>query len=305
MIPAAADDQWLERAGLRYCYRVLPHGRPEFEPTLFLSGAFQTMDSWARFASLFAPHTTVLLMDPPGMGRSDLLPPEFGVDFLAACVHQLIDTERIDRINIVAASYGTPAAYRFAQLHPERVGRIVLAGTMKEIPDHLRDRVRETVDTALTGNRELLAQQVIDGLLCRDPLRAVDRRGVAERVLRSGLMRMSRTELRQYAFNTTRLLDHEPLELDKPVRGPKALVFTGEHDCFTIPERCREVAEAFESGLFTTVRRADHLLHIEQFEVVSALLMRFMRETLVDMAPGCGRITRTGPLEPPEHLLES
>ena len=281
-----AEDHWLERDGLRYCYRCLTHSDPRFTPTLFLSGAFQTMDSWARFANLFAPWTTVLLMDPPGMGRSDLLPAEFGVDFLAECVHQLVDTLRLDRINIVAASYGTPAAYRFAQRYPDRVEQIVLAGTMKEIPDHIRDRVEASVRTALAGNRRLLADQVIDGLLCRDPLLPVDRRAVAERVLRGGLLRMSDVELRQYAANTTRLLRHEPLDVRTLVRGPKALVFTGEHDCFTVPERCREIADAFERGMFTTVQRADHLLHLEQFDVVSALLLRFMQGHALDRPVG-------------------
>ena len=272
-----ADDRWLEHQGLRYCYRRLSHPHPQFTPTLFLSGAFQTMDSWGRFANLFAPYTTVLLMDPPGMGRSDLLPPEFGVDFLAECVGRLVDATGLDRINIVAASYGTPAAYRFAQLYPDRVEQIVLAGTMKEIPDHIRDRVEASVATALSGNRQLLAEQVVDGLLCRDPHLPIDRRAVAERVLRSGLMRMSDVELRQYAANTTRLLQHDPLDVRTRVKGPKALVFTGEHDCFTIPERCREVAAAFESGIFTTIPRADHLLHLQQFDLVGALLLRFMQ----------------------------
>src|SRR5918995_2742870 len=107
------------------------HPRPEFEPTLFLSGAFQTMDSW--------------------------------------------------RVNIIAASYGTPAAYRLAHLWPDRITRIVLGGTMRKIPHHVRDKVQQTVETALKGDRQRLAPQVIDGLLCRDPFLAVQRRRVAER----------------------------------------------------------------------------------------------------------------------------
>jgi pimeloyl-ACP methyl ester carboxylesterase len=291
---AAAGDQWLEREGLRYCHRVLRHPNPQFAPTLFLSGAFQTMNSWARFANLFVPYTTVLLMDPPGMGWSDVLPPEFGVDFLAGCVDQLVETHQFRRINIIAASYGTPAAYRFAQLHPDRVDRIVLVGTMKEIPGHIRQKVTASVATAMSGNRERLAEQVVDGLLCRDPHLAVDRRAVAERVLRSALLRMSDMELRQYAANTTRLLRHEALNLTQRVRGPEALVFTGEHDCFTLPGHCKEVADAFDSGLFTTVRRADHLLHLEQFDVVSTLFLRFMQGTLVDAPVGCGRLEACG-----------
>ena len=144
--PAAArpGDRWLEHDGLRFCHRVLHHPDPAFPPTLFVSGAFQTMDSWARFARAFQPHTTVVLVDPPGMGRSAVLPAEAGLDVLAACLHRVLDELGLAQVTVVAASYGTPAAYRLAQLHPDRVARVVLAGTMRQIPPHLRARVAAT-----------------------------------------------------------------------------------------------------------------------------------------------------------------
>ena len=279
--PAAVpsvSDRWLVHEGLRYCYRVLPHPRPAFEPTLFLSGAFQTMDSWARFARAFSPLTTVVLVDPPGMGRSDLLPQEFGIDYLAHTVRQLIDHLALDRINIVAASYGTPAAFRLAQLYPHRIARLALAGTMRAVPAHVREQVRETTVSALRGERDRLAQQVVDGLLCRDPNLPIARRHLAERVLRAGLTRMTDSELRKYATNTARLLDHPGLDLRHSISGLKALVFTGEHDVFTTPAACREVAAAFEDAVFTTIAEADHLFHIEQFDAVCTLLLSFMQD---------------------------
>src|SRR5688572_14549117 len=160
--PSSWREEWLAIDGLRYCYRVFPHTRPAFEPTLFLSGAFQTMESWARFARAFSPCTTVVLVDPPGMGRADPLPSHVGLDLLAEAVRGVIDHLALDRINLVAASYGTPAAYRLAQMYPSRVARIALAGTMKEIPAHVRERVRATTTAALRGDGELLAQQVVD-----------------------------------------------------------------------------------------------------------------------------------------------
>ena len=282
----------LERDGIGYHYRLMRHPTPEFAPTLFVSGAFQTMDSWARFARAFAPRTTVLLVDPPGMGQSDVLPSRYGLDFLAECLCHLVDAVDAERVNVVAASYGTPAALRLAQRFPDRVERVVLAGTMKEIPAHLSLDVRETVATALAGDRALLAAQVIAGLLCRDESLPVDRRALAARVLRSGIERMSDLELQQYAANTVRLLEHEPLDLSGVLQGPEALIFTGEHDCFTLPEYCREVAGAFEVSHFTTILRADHLFHVEQFQVVIDLLTEFMRGRLATDMRGCAPLVR-------------
>lgn len=266
--------------GLRFFHRVIRHPSPRFTPTMFISGAFQTMDSWARFAEAFAPHTTVLLVDPPGMGRSDTLPPDFGIDFLAGCLEQVLDENGIGRANLIAASYGTPSAYHLAATRPDRVDRIVLAGTMKELPGHLRTRIAGTVEMARKGMREALAHECADGMLCDDPERAIEKRKLAARVLRSGIVRMSDADLLNYAANTERLLNHEPLDLSIRIHGPQALVFTGEHDVFTYPDACREVASAFARVWFTTIRRADHLFHLERLDAVVSLILGFSARTL-------------------------
>lgn len=280
----------IEHAGVRYRYRVIEHPQPEFEPVLFVSGAFQTMDSWVRFARAFAPHTTVLLVDPPGMGASGVLPPEEGADFLAECLLGVLDDQGIARVNVAAASYGTPAAFRLAQLYPQRVKRIALAGTMKEIPQHLRPRVAESVMAGMRKDRDCLAEMVVEGLLSDEP-DLVDRHQLAERVLKCGVRKMNDLELAQYVANTRRLLMHGSMDLRRRIRGPEALVFTGEHDTFTTPADCMEVAGTFDRSWFTTILRADHLVHVEQFEVVVALLLRFMRGRLRTGQPGCSALT--------------
>jgi len=268
------------RAGLCYSYRVIEHPAPRFTPTLFVSGAFQTMDSWSRFARTFAPHTTVLLVDPPGMGGSDLLPADRGVDFLAQCLGQVLDECNLSRCSVVAASYGTPSAVLLAATRPQHIDRIVLAGTMRELPPHLRQRIAGTVELARRRDREGLARECVDGMLCHDPTKPIERRERASRILRAGIARMSDAELLKYAANTDRLLHHEPRDLSIAIAGPEALVFTGEHDVFTRPGDCREVASAFERAWFTTVRRADHLFHLQQPEAVVELIFRFVARTL-------------------------
>ena len=71
-------------------------------------------------------------------------------------------------------------------------------------------------------------------------------------------------------------------------------MFTGEHDPFTAPHEGRAVAEAFSRAWFTTIDRAGHLFHIEQFEVVLDLLLRFMQGELRGPAPGCGPLEWVG-----------
>jgi pimeloyl-ACP methyl ester carboxylesterase len=112
--------------------------------------------------------------------------------------------------------------------------------------------------------------------------------------MRSSITRLSDQGLRHYMANTERLLRLEEMGFEEPVRGTEALVFTGEHDSFTPPAACREIAEAFERGWFTTIRRADHLFHLERFDVVVKLLSRFMGGALGEPIEGCSPLIRIG-----------
>jgi pimeloyl-ACP methyl ester carboxylesterase len=236
------------------------------------------------------------------MGRSDPLPPDVGIDFLAECLEQVLDEHGVERANIVAASYGTPSAFELARRRPERVDRLVLCGTMSRLPPHRVERIAYTIELARRREREALADEVVSGMLCHDPTREIARRQAAVRVLRAGLLRMSDFDLDKYASNTERLLQHPPLDVRTGIAGPEVLAFTGEHDVFTPPEENRRVASAFARAWFTTVRYADHLFHLQRTDTVCALLFRFASRTLapcgvsgsrliepVDVVPGSAR----------------
>ena len=206
-------------------------------PVFFVSGAFQSMGSWKKFAEHFAQSTTVILCDLPGTGSSEVLPYQFGLDFLARRWPKSCANSGSRRVHVVAASYGSPIAYRFAQLYPEAVDRLVLGGVMKEIPGPSR------VHRPDPG---LVARAADDGLRAGgrgrpsllDPDKSVERRALARRLLIGQLERMSPADGERYIHNTMRLLTQPPLDLRKAPPVP-ALVFTGEHDVYTRPEHCR------------------------------------------------------------------
>ncbi|MEU7011324.1 hypothetical protein [Streptomyces sp. NPDC046332] len=48
---------------------------------------------------------------------------------------------------MLAGSYGSAIAYEIARRHPDRVGRMVLVGTMTAIPDHAQVAMRRLRNT--------------------------------------------------------------------------------------------------------------------------------------------------------------
>jgi len=278
-------NQPLELDGFRYGYRLLrPPGPDTGPPVVIVSGALQSMDAWGRYAGHFSRLTSVALLDLPGCGRSDVLPWNYGLDFLAEALRVLFDVASLDRAFLVAASYASPAAYRFAQRHPERVAGLALGGLMREIPEPYWLPTAYALMLLEEGQQEDFAREVAAGLLCRDPRRPVQRQRLAQRVLTSRIRRMGKHEQQCCIHNTRRLLYHPPLDLDNPPPVP-ALVFTGEHDPYSKPEHCRKVAEAFDDGVFAAIPGADHLFHIERVDETLALLDAFYQERVVTPGP--------------------
>ncbi|KAA1395906.1 4,5:9,10-diseco-3-hydroxy-5,9,17-trioxoandrosta-1(10),2-diene-4-oate hydrolase [Aeromicrobium ginsengisoli] len=101
-------------------------------PLVMLHGGGPGASAWSNFGSAlpgFAADFRTLLIDQPGFGQSEK-PPVVGnyFRFAAEAVKDLLDELGIERIHLLGNSLGGGTAARFALLHPERVGRLVLMG---------------------------------------------------------------------------------------------------------------------------------------------------------------------------------
>ena len=280
-------DVRLNCSGYNYYYRVIEGKSNNFEPTFFISGAFQNMDSWKRFVNAFSNETTVILADLPGIGKYDIISDSVPLDFFSEAIYKIIEDIGIGKVYLVSASYGTPLAYMFTKNYPELVSKLVLAGTMKEIPFHMRDKILYSVELAEKNLMDEFAWFAThNGLLCLDPEKYIVRRELALRVLNAELKNMTRLETEKYIMNTNRLLSLQSIDINNSP-NVSTLVFTGEFDIFTLPEYCKEIASSFSDAIFTTIKNADHLFHIERFDTTLEMLMRFVKDLPLEKIEGC------------------
>ena len=257
-------------------------------PLVFVSGTFHNNESWHRYARQFGKKRTVILAELPGTGEAGYLPERYGMDFLAGALRHILDEERMARIHLVASSDGTVVAYRLAQLYPDRLASLVLAGTMSELPSHTRPRVNSSLASLQKGEMDDFASNWVNTLMCPDPGKTIVNRRLAESVLRTDLVRMPGAARAKYVSNAQRLLRHS-MDLNE-APNVRVLVFTGEHDEFTHSNDCREIAMAFPSAVFTTIQDADHLFHIERFDTTAALLDQFINEEPLEGIPATNAI---------------
>lgn len=270
------SDIKLRLKGFRYFCRYIENPASQYDPMVLLSGAFQNMDSWKNFTKVLSKDFSVVLIDLPGSGKSDFLPYQFGGDFLVEAINNMFNHLGIQKANIIAASYGTPTAFNFAAKYPEKVAHLIMGGVMKEMPEERVKDVERIYQYEQQGDLKAFARETTKLLLNCDECNNVKRSSLVKRVMECSLSRISKADTKNMAENTRRILHHGALDLKKAA-GVPTLVYTGEYDHFTKPEYCREVAGYFKKAIFTTVKKADHLFHIEQTKTVIEMGIRFVK----------------------------
>ena len=266
-----------------YRCRIVENAAPVTEPVIVLGGAFQDMYAYQRLEARWAASATVISVDLPGSGAADVLPGSYGFDFLTSALVDLLDRLALSRVNIFGASYAVPIAYGLAQEHPERVARLALVGAAPVYPPEQRAALQAMADALESGDADAYARMSIAALLSPGE-REIHKRAVVTRVLARTMGSVTQAGIPRHLASTRRVIDWPGLR-PGGVRDVPALVFTGEHDSLTVPDLGREVAATIAGSVFTLIRGADHLCHLERPLEMSQLLERFFTDQPLDDLP--------------------
>ncbi|MGP3632592.1 alpha/beta fold hydrolase [Streptomyces sp. 24-1644] len=266
--------------GLRYGYRVLPRTTPDAgpgtEPVIVLGGALQGMFGWPQMDDHLGPFADVVTADLPGMATADPLPPGPAADTLVDAVTGIIDSLDAPRVNLFGFSYGAAIAFGCARRDPGRVARLVLGGVPAHIGEAQRGYWRRATERLAEGDTEGFARLAADGLMCLDPERPVHRRELARRYVRRSFLH-ALTHSPHAPETLRRALGDRP-DFAGGLSGVPALVFAGEHDTVTSPERQRAFAATIEGSRFLTIDRSDHWVVLERPDDVAELVTRFFTD---------------------------
>lgn len=279
-IPATTDKHRL--AGYTFWSRRTRAETPRLDPVVLVGGALHRKEDWGRVEQGLLAFADVICPDLPGWGQADLLPPYLGPDIPAQALVRLLDDLGIERVNLFAGSYGSSVGYRLAQTHPERIARMVLAGTMGVIPEASRPMMRAAVALAESGPREHFGPAAVDALMSPHP--DIAAKAVVHRVLSMRFGAADEEDLAKFVANTHRLLARDLIDTSVPPAVP-TLFTTGEHDTLTPPALCRELAFSCPESWYVELARADHLIHLERPNELVDLMARFFAEEPLDGLP--------------------
>ncbi len=239
-----------------------------FWPSLLMTG-----DMWRAQGEYFADRCHVILVDPPGHGRSQKLTAQFTFDECARCVADILDAFGIERTHFVGNSWGGMIGGTFAATHPDRIGSAVLMNC-----------------TATTAG---LRQRIEFGLLLRVAgLMGRIRPPVTRSVLKAFLgptTFSTRPDVVAYVRETVEALDVKSAGwavksiVDRPdqrslfanISTPVLVVGGAEDATFSLPETLA-MAEARPGAAVAVLEGVAHLAALENPPLVNKLIEGFV-----------------------------
>jgi pimeloyl-ACP methyl ester carboxylesterase len=248
------------------------------------------MRSWTKYITYFIGSSNVIIADLPGAGDADTMKiGEFNLYTLAEMVDEIICRTNSDKVDIIAASYGAGIAYSFARNYPDKVNHLTVAGVISKLPEETKIKIERSVEYLKNNEMRLFSNLMIESLLNSKYKSKILNYGIIERLLRYQFNSLSSNEKEKYIHNAHHLLSQSEIEV-KPLSEIKKLVVTGEYDILTEPQSGREIASILSNCIFTTIKNADHLFHLEQLETTLALIKGFFQEVPLESLPGINRV---------------
>jgi len=277
--------------GFNYYCLIKNSVNTKCNPIIMLSGAFQDVKSWSKYIEKFNSLSTIIIIDLPGSGKSDILPYHYEFDFLVSVLFDLFNKLNIKKAEMMTASYSTPIGFLFSEKHPELISHLILIGTMKEFPKHMVDSAEKTFTQIEKGNIDSFSKDIVSILMNFKKKDKIKKYDAVEKILYNKIKSMDEKDKYRYIENTKRLIYHSKINFNFTFNVP-VLVFTGEYDFFTTPKFCKDIAKLFNNSIFTTIKDSDHLCGIEQFEPTMSLMTNFLTDNHIKAIEGCNNIEK-------------
>lgn len=136
-------------------YETHGTGKPLILIPGFASGAW----TWFCQTEELAKNFRVITFDPRGIGQSGNDATNLSLETFVEDVVQILDDLKIEKVNVLGASFGGFVALEFALRFPERVGKLILACTTAGGKNHVRPDIE--ILRSFTRNPEFsLGEQI-------------------------------------------------------------------------------------------------------------------------------------------------
>ena len=260
--------------GRKLYYEV--HGEAPGVPLVLVMGMGGSCRGWLPLqVPELSQHFRTVIFDHRGTGQSEDSGESFTTVDLADDVDGLLGELGIERAHVLGAFMGGMVVQELALRHPERVDRIVLAGTYAR-PDAKRRLLLELWRDLARGGAAIDAL-VRERLLWTLQDETLEQTDLIESMV--SFFTRDDTPLTEdvFARQCEACLGHDTADRLREVRA-RSLVVCGRRDQLTPPSFHRELADEIPDSHLVTIHYGGHLVMVESAEQWNRLVVQFLND---------------------------
>lgn len=243
-------------------------------PVVMLHGFASSLETWTAVLPAVAKSHRVIALDLKGFGWTDRPEGDYSPEAQARLVWALLDQRKVQRVSLVAHSWGSSVALAMALQQPERVDKLALYDAWvyaEQLPTMFLWSRAHGVGEALFG---LYYDQRPDEKI---KLAFYDQRFVTQQLVDDVERALDRPGTTAAALAAVRGMDYAPLQARyRSLRKP-ALLLWGREDRVTPVDVGERLARDLDAKL-VVYPRCGHFPMIEAAEQSNAELVRFLED---------------------------
>jgi 3-oxoadipate enol-lactonase len=261
---------YAHHGGIALYYEL--HGTSGSPPLLLIAGRSTDHTGWRPQIDQFRESFRVLVFDHRGVGRSDTPEDGYTTQEMARDTLAVMSHAGIERAHIVGASMGGYIAQELTLLAPDRVGALVLAGTVTHTDSWMRNIW--ALSEALATRDELREARVRQSLLFSFSPDFLNQPEQLERLIQQGLQQPSTQSPPGRRGHLAACASHDTRKRLMAIRAP-TLVLAGEYDLLVPVARVYELAQSIPNAQFR-VLPGGHAFMTEEPEPFNAAVRSFL-----------------------------
>jgi pimeloyl-ACP methyl ester carboxylesterase len=269
------------------CYQIMPfatihnlvffyeiHGPQSAPPLVLIAGRSSDHSAWLPNLRVLCKKYRVLVFDHRGVGQSSMCAPGYTIRDLAADTFALMRRVGFERAHVVGSSMGGYIAQEMALLEPQRIGALVLAGTVAHTEPWLNNVWTMTANLAADeAQRETRVR--LSMLLSFSP-DFLSRAGMLESLVEYGVNKPSQQTIEGLHGHIAACRSHDTRGRLNAITIP-TLVLAGDQDVLMPLARVRQLAELIPGAAFQVIP-GGHLFMTESSDEFNAAVDTFLAQ---------------------------
>jgi esterase len=254
---------------MKLAFRKIGSGKPLF----ILHGLFGSSDNWQTLAKRFAESFTVYLIDLRNHGHSPHSN-DFSYELMSNDLLELINGERLEKVNLLGHSLGGKTAMFFTVAHPDKVEKMIVVDIGPKKYPVTNQFVVDALDKFDPQN--LASRKEAETLLSQ----YIDEEGTKQFLLKN--LYWDDNQKLQWRFNFPSLKanikvvgDATPMPAN-PIEIP-VLFLKGEKSDYIFPSDIKLMKSIFPSAQLEVIPGAGHWVHADQPTAFSDAIFKFLK----------------------------